>query len=179
MHLILNGCQPSCQTNYFKTIVSFGIDATAQVTVPCQWHIQLKQLWIRVLGGLLCLVQSYQSTKNNLGDFSAYWCHCQVVWTCCTFPGFLRVFSSLCIFQPMTGAISAVSGSTMPRKLMAVNKVAAVTVLTAGWSSGWQAEPDCEQLEQQWGMTAITGWQMSVSTLLVTTRCDGHTRIII
>ena len=132
MHLILNGCQPSCRTNYFKTIVSFGIDATAQVTVPCQWHIQLKQLWIRVLGGLLCLVQSYQSTKNNLGDFSAYWFHCQVVWTCCTFPGFLRVFSSLCIFQPMTGAISAVSGSTMPRKLMAVNKVAAVTVLTAG-----------------------------------------------
>lgn len=57
--------------------------------------------------------------------------------------------SSLYLLQPMTGAISAVSGSTMPRKLMAVNKMAAVTVLTAGWSSGWQAEPDCEQLEWQ------------------------------
>lgn len=57
--------------------------------------------------------------------------------------------SSWCLLQPMTSAVSAVSGSTMPRKLMAVNKMAAVTVLTAGWSSGWQAEPDCEQLEQQ------------------------------
>lgn len=55
----------------------------------------------------------------------------------------------LCLLQPMTGAVSAVSGSTMPRKLMAVNKMAAVTVLTAGWSSGWQAAPDREQLEQQ------------------------------
>ena len=87
--------------------------------------------------------------------------------------------SSLCLLQPMTGAISAVSGSTMPRKLMAVNTMAAVTVLTAGWSSGWQAEPDCEQLEQQWGMTTITGWQMSVSTLPVTTWWDGHTRVIL
>lgn len=68
MHLLLNGCQPSCQTNYFKTIVLFGIDATAQVIVPCQWHIQLKQFWIGVLEGLLCLVQSYQWTKNNLRD---------------------------------------------------------------------------------------------------------------
>jgi hypothetical protein len=40
--------------------------------------------------------------------------------------------SSRCLLQPMTGAISAVSESTMPRKLMAVNKMAAVTVLTAG-----------------------------------------------
>lgn len=79
-------------TNYFKAIVSFGIDATAQVIVPCQWHIQLKQLWIGVLEGLLCLVLSYQSTKNNLRDLSADWFHCQVVWTCCTFPGFLGVF---------------------------------------------------------------------------------------
>lgn len=87
--------------------------------------------------------------------------------------------SSLCLWQPMTGAVSAVSGPTMPRKLMAVNKMAAVTVLTAGWSSGWQAELDWEQLEQQWGMTAITGWQMSVSTLLATTWCDWLTCIII
>ena len=47
--------------------------------------------------------------------------------------------SSLCLLQPMTGAISAVSGSTMPRKLMAVNSMAAVTILTAGWSSGCRA----------------------------------------
>ena len=87
--------------------------------------------------------------------------------------------SCLGLLQPMTGAISAVSGSTTPRKLMAVNTMAAVTVLTAGWSSGWQAEPDCEQLEQQWGMTSITGWQMSVSTLPVTTWWDGHTCVIL
>lgn len=60
-----------------------------------------------------------------------------------------RRLSSLYLLQPMAGAVSAVSESTMPRKLMAVNKMAAVTVLTAGCSSGWQAEPDCEQLEGQ------------------------------
>lgn len=64
-------------------------------------------------------------------------------------PGVPQSLSSLCLLQPMTGAVSAVPGSTMPRKLMAVNKMAAVTVLTAAWSSGWQAEPDREQLEQQ------------------------------
>lgn len=53
--------------------------------------------------------------------------------------------------------------------------MASAAVLTAGWILGWQAEPDCEQLDQHWSMTTVTGWQMSLSTLLATARCDGHT----
>lgn len=177
MHLPLDGCQPPCQTNYFKTIVLFGIDATAQVILSCQWHIQLKQLWIGVLESLLCLVQPYQSTKNNLRD-SGPLVPQSGGWNMLHLPRVPPSLSSLYLLQPMTGAISAVSGPTMPRKLMAVNKMAAVTVLTAGWSSGWQAEPDCEQLEWQWGMTTITCWQMTVSTLLATPRWDQCARII-
>lgn len=60
-----------------------------------------------------------------------------------------RRLSFLYLLQPMAGAISAASASTVPRKLMAVNKMAAVSFLTAGYSSGRQAEPDCEQLEWQ------------------------------
>lgn len=99
MHLILNGCQPSCQTNYFKTIVSFGIDATAQVMSLSIWHIQLKQLWIGVLRAycaLSNLISQQRTTLENSVPTGS-----TVRWFEHVAPsqGFLRVFHPVAFYS--------------------------------------------------------------------------------